>query len=101
MVLVKVIDFGQHTLHLMLIWIHLIISFTGLFCFSTYRIISNTIKSKFYKSNTFSIEVPQLPVDGIFRPPTKRPKRRTQLRPLDENKTLQDTRTDEEIMAGK
>jgi hypothetical protein len=52
-------------------------------------------------SNIFRIEVPQLPVDGIFRPTTKRPKRRTKLRPLDENKALQDTRTDEEVMAGK
>jgi hypothetical protein len=52
-------------------------------------------------SNTFRIDVPQLPVDGIFRPTTKRPKRRTKLRSLDENKTLEDTRTDEEVMAGK
>ncbi|CAF2344631.1 unnamed protein product [Rotaria sp. Silwood2] len=45
------------------------------------------------------ISVPQLSVDGIFRPTFKRPKRRTQLRSLDENRTLQDTRTDEEVMA--
>ncbi|CAF0798778.1 unnamed protein product [Rotaria sordida] len=45
------------------------------------------------------ISVPQLSVDGIFRPTFKRPKRRTQLRSLDEKQTLQDTRTDEEVMA--
>jgi hypothetical protein len=50
--------------------------------------------------NIFRIEVPQLPVDGIFQPTTKRSKRRT-LRPLDESKTLEDTRTEEEMMAGK
>jgi hypothetical protein len=82
----------------MLIWIHLVISSTGLLFCSFISIINN--KNLFYIQNEFSIEVPQLPVDGIFRPVHKRPKRKTQLRPLDENKPLHDTRTDEEVMAG-
>jgi hypothetical protein len=41
-----------------------------------------------------------LPVDGVFRPTLRRPKRAAQLQPLDESKALQDTRTDEEVMAG-
>jgi hypothetical protein len=44
--------------------------------------------------------VPQLPVDGVFRPTVKRSKRNKQLRPLDENKAVHDMRTDEEVMAG-
>ena len=48
-----------------------------------------------------SIQVPQIPVDGVFRPTSKRPKRRAPLRSVDENRPVQDTRTDEEVLAGK
>ena len=42
-----------------------------------------------------------MPVDGVFRPTTKRSKRRAPLRPVDENRSAQDPRTDEEVLAGK
>lgn len=42
-----------------------------------------------------------MPVDGVFRPTSKRPKRHAPLRPLDENRPVQDHRTDEEVLAGK
>ncbi|CAF1944552.1 unnamed protein product [Rotaria magnacalcarata] len=45
------------------------------------------------------IAVPQIPVDGVFRPTLKRPKRRGKLRSLDENKPVHDSRTEEELMA--
>ena len=49
----------------------------------------------------FRIQIPQMSVDGVFRPALRRSNRRHRLRPLDESKAVNNSRTDDEVYAGK